>query len=122
MWDVWGPAVILDNACVILSATDAGRTRRLHAANAAQRLACRRDEGRDDVSRAVVVRACDNRQYLLVANFSGSPGSIRVDTELVSWRDLITGQPADPGGAGVWLDAHTATLLAYRPSPTRQGR
>jgi len=122
MWDVWGPAVILDNACVILSSTDAGQTRRLHASNAAQRLDCRHDDGRDDVSRAVLVRGRDNRQYLLVANFSGSRGSIRVDAEPVQWRDLVTGQPADPGGAGVWLDAHTTTLLAHRPSPARQRR
>ncbi|HUW83455.1 MAG TPA: hypothetical protein VMZ31_11730 [Phycisphaerae bacterium] len=81
-----------------------------------------RYDGRDDVSRALLVRARDNRQYLLVANFSGTPGLIRVDIARTPWCDLVASQPADPGGVGVWLDAHSATLLTCRSSPARQAR
>ena len=64
-WDVYGPAVVLDTGCIVISSVDATRTKELFASGSAEQLVCAEPDGR-----AVRARGMNGTTYVVVANFS----------------------------------------------------
>lgn len=96
LWDVQGPAEVLDSACVLLASVSAAATRAFHAAGRARRLTC------DVGARAVLVQGQDGREYLLVAHADAVARGVEVQTppalSAARWEDLSGGEvlPAGP--------------------------
>ncbi|MBN1808925.1 MAG: hypothetical protein JW909_07625 [Planctomycetes bacterium] len=87
--DLAGPAVLFDNACVVLSSVDASLTARLASQSFAERVAC------DSVDcRAVRVLGADGRSYLLVACFGASTSTPFAAFPEGPWVDIVSGAPA----------------------------
>lgn len=98
-FDVFGPAILLDNACLIVSSADADTTAAL--ARRCQGLPCPPDV--PDL-RAVIAEGVNGRQYVLAANFGLTPRHFQPPSDR-QWRplggELRQGQEfkLDPGQA-----------------------
>lgn len=109
-WDVYGPAVVLDTGCIVISSVDAARTKELFASGSAEQLACAEPDGR-----AVRVRGMNGTAYVVVANFSQTEERVTItvgtdtsmhcpdDENRVTSRDGVLPLEMAPGDATLFV-------------------
>jgi len=95
-FDVYGPAVLLDDASAIVSSVDADAICELCEQNGARPLACA--GGNASACRAVAVHGRDARVYAVVANFGDKPAEIAVDEIGDDWHELANAGEAGEAG------------------------
>ena len=100
--DLTGPATILDNGVVIVSAVSPATTRRL-CATGVRALPCIESGVASPFCRAVRVRGQDGREYLLAVNLGRHAAEVRIETDLSAWRDIATGRTVEAAERGVRL-------------------
>jgi hypothetical protein len=111
--DVYGPATLLDNACLVLSSVDSETTRLIDEGGAARQLSCLRPAGGTDVCRAVMVTGRDDQDYVLAANFDDAASEVVMSVSGGVWLDLADAREvrASGGDIAVEIAAGTACLL-----------
>lgn len=107
--DIQRPAAVIDNAVVILSSVNSGRTRRLAEEGLARRVEI---TGDNEALRAVLVPGLDGARYVLAANASETEARAGLALPEGTWSDASTGEPYScEGTLNVILPSSGAVLL-----------